>query len=403
MKTKLLLFPILLFLISCDGSTDPNSDNFDISLQEDIEWNSLADTPWPMNHGNPQSNGRSPFVGPKLGQILNKIPYYGIESSLAIGKNNEILIPTAYDPRKFSAIQISGGMIWEVGSAGTASTPLVADSAIYWGNADGLSALNFDGSIKWEYKDEFEIWNIGINIDPEGIVYFVTLDRVLKAVSPKGKLLWELKDERFRGDAHGAPTFSPDGKTLYVQGTDVSALAVDIESRKVKWVFGDEELFSSPVIDYQGNIYFIPGGWTQDTKTIYSLDENGNINWTFDFDDETVFDNTEPAIDYDGNIFFGGSYLYFINHNGELRWKLELDSLQIISPLVCDAEGNIFVGTSNLNDPSTQTVISFDNNGIKNWELVIEGERQLGASPAITSNGKLIFPTFRAWNILVIN
>ena len=403
MKIRILFFPFLLFLFSCDTSTDPKPDDLEVSPQEDIAWTSLANTPWPMNHGNPQSNGRSPFVGPKLGQIENRIPYYGIESSLALGRDGEILITTTYDPRQFSTIKSSGEMIWEVGSTGTASTPLVADSAIYWGNANGLSALNFDGTIKWKYKDDFEIWNIGINIDPDGNIYFINLDGVLKVISPDGKLLWELEDSRFRGDAHGAPTFSPDGKTLYIQGMNVSVLAVDVKSREIKWTFGDEELFSSAVVDYQGNIYFIPGGWNKENKTFYSLDENGNIRWTFDFDDDTVFDNTEPTIDYNGNIFFGGSSLYSLNHNGDLRWKQELDSLQIISPLISDAEGNVFIGASDLNDASNQRIISYDSDGVKNWELTVEGERQLGASPAITSDGKLIYPTFRAWNILVIN
>lgn len=402
-----LLFSfIIIMIISCnDDAIDSNHDEEDISPQQDIRWTSLANTGWPMNHGNPQSNGRSSYSGPKLGILNSKISYHGIESSLAIGKAGELLITSNYYPQRISALNQCGNVIWQNEAAGNiATTPLVAEGIIYCADASGLYAIGLDGIKKWKYDKDCSIWNIGINIGLDGTVYCVTKQNILKAISSEGILLWELKDQRFRADEHGAPTFSPDGKTLYIQGNSISIIAVDIENHNVKWIFGEHELLSSPVIDSQGNIYFIPEGQNKtETKKLYSINSSGNLLWTFDFDDDYILDNTEPTIDYNGNIYFGGSTLYSVNYKGKLRWKSKLGNQTIISPLVSDVKGNIFIATANLSTVSYLTLFSFNMDGRLNWKINIQDERLFGASPAITKNGQLIVPTFRASNILIIN
>ncbi|MBN1301270.1 MAG: PQQ-like beta-propeller repeat protein, partial [Melioribacteraceae bacterium] len=135
---------------------------------------------------------------------------------------------------------------------------------------------------------------------------------------------------------------------------------------------------------------------------LYSLNPSGDLNWKFEFDTQFIMDNTEPTIDSDGNIFFGADTLYSVNYKGILRWKQSLGTKHIFSPLINDKDGNIYIGATELGSPSEQNVISFNNNGEFNWDLKVEGERLLGASPVITSSGKLIFPTFRAFNFLII-
>jgi len=75
-----LLFAILF--TTCKEPTtliDP-SPKEDIVPQTDIPWSSLADTPWPMHHHDPQSTGRSNYSGPQNGIISKKV-YVGMSVS----------------------------------------------------------------------------------------------------------------------------------------------------------------------------------------------------------------------------------------------------------------------------------------------------------------------------------
>ena len=61
---KFLVFFLIFVLISCKETPREPEKKEDISSQVDIPWPSLADTPWPMFHHDPQSTGRSKYAGP---------------------------------------------------------------------------------------------------------------------------------------------------------------------------------------------------------------------------------------------------------------------------------------------------------------------------------------------------
>lgn len=407
-KLILLLLSGSLLFVKCDSPNGPIN-NEDIVPQIDIPWPSLGNTPWPMHHHDPQSTGRSKYNGPILGVIENKITLYGIEGGLSLDEENNILIADQYDKFLLHKFNISGNVIWEKQVGYTQCTPLIAtDSTFYFISYETkkLYAFKYDGMIRWEYDTGNRCENIGINIGLDGTIYFVDDMYTLNAINKHGELLWQLTDSRFRIDPHGAPTFSPDGKYLYIQGTTVSVLAVNVQTHNIEWVFGEEGLRSSPVVDNQGNLYFIPNNYLhKDKTTLYSLSPHGSVNWAFNYGFHNQLDNTEPTIDYDGNIYFGYDTLYSVNHKGELRWKQNLIS-KIISALVSDKNCNIYVGTSGGGypnpDPHTNYVIMFSKKGDILWKLEIADEQNLGASPAITNDGRLVFPTFRARDIIVI-
>ena len=112
-NTKYLILICGFFIfISCHkkSPTETPPDN-NSHPQVDIPWPSLADSPWPMHHGNPQSTGRYSGAGPQLGSIAWK---------------------------------------YDVGHEVGTSVAIGSDSTIYFGS-DGpyLWALNWDGSLKW--------------------------------------------------------------------------------------------------------------------------------------------------------------------------------------------------------------------------------------------------------------
>jgi len=370
--------------------------------QEDIPWPSLADSPWPMNHHDPQSTGRSKFVGPKQGILAGKISAFQLANSVVIGINSEIYMVEAPNLGRIKAVYIDGTILWSIVDAGY-TTPLVgADGTIYAASYfKKIYAFNPDGTIKWTYNNDVNVKNKGLTIDIEGRLYFIEGDRTLKAInSANGELIWKYQDERMYSSEPVMPIFSPDGKTLYLQGFDVSLLAFDIESRLIKWTFGDKPLYSHPLVDADGNIYIFPGGYPLYGDIFYCLRNDGSIRWTYKIDFWGAI-NIEPTMDKNGNIFFASDTLYSLNYLGEIRWKYGFDESEVIStPLICDNEGNIFFGTEI--SWGDLRVRGFTNDGTPLFSVPITDEALLGASPVISRNGELLVPTWNSDNLLII-
>lgn len=397
MKNLIILITILssTLFISCDA-TEPKLPINPIGHQEVISWPSLADSPWPMFHGNAQLTGRSQYQGPTQGIVSKKVPASQMQAGIAIGYNS-IIYHTA--DGKLIASDYNGNKLWELWLAVEISTtPLLGkDSTIYIssGSLKTIYAVNKDGSIKWDYKSNTDIWNSSLGIDREGNIYFVT-NSTLTVLSQNGVLLWELYDARFLSGSDAGFSFSPDGKTIYLQGTTVSLIAIDTITREVKWTFGDRMLKSGAVVDNQGNVYIFPDAIPDEENYFYSLTPFGEIRWQYKHAESDIFDNIEPTIDKDGNIYFGFHKLYSLDYFGKLRWKIDLEGNFIVSPILVDNISNIFIGTNALK------IMSFDNAGVKNWEVTLSDERLLGSSAAIADNGSLIFPTFRSDNFYII-
>jgi hypothetical protein len=404
----LLVFLLLLFLTgSCkENPTDPPPEKEDIVPQSNITWLSLADTPWPMYHHDPQSTGRSEYIGPQSGNITHiQFDDFETMSGISIGYDKTAFLPSGDFAYRFVAFDYSGNIKWSNNLRST-STPIISsDSSIYIATVDKtLLSLKTNGDTLWTTPID-KMYNIGCNIDKNGNIYFIDFKgnypnsiAELKVANKYGEILWTLKDSKFLPTPDSQPTFSPDGNTLYVQGKEVSVLAIDINSQTIKWTFGDKEQLSSPVIDNDGNLYIIPGEqWFSNNRKFYSLDSEGKVNWEFDFGANTFWDNTEPTIDYNGNIYFGADTLYSLSNSGKLRWKKELGGV-IISPLVCDKNNVVYIGTEN-RTTGEGIMYSFESNGELKWEIDNLGFRTLGGCPAITDEGSLLFPSWKNYQI----
>ncbi|MBU2445116.1 MAG: PQQ-binding-like beta-propeller repeat protein [Bacteroidetes bacterium] len=396
---------LILINLSCKDKGVNPGDNYPPGYQHDIPWPSLADSPWPMNHGNPQNTGRSRFKGPTEGILSARIPAQDMESAVVIGKDSTIYFNSSR-PGYLFAVKYNGIVSWSYKLVSVSpTTPLItSDGTVITANGTRqLIAVDKNGNTKWTYTSNNLIFHLGINIDKEGTIYFLDASSTLNAVNKVGQLIWQLTDNRFYTGQASAPSFSPDGKTLYVQGKTVSLLAVDIDSRTVKWTYGNNYLLSSPVIDAQGNIYIIPAVNNKENNIVYSLKPNGTLRWKYELGVIAVYNylyNMEPTIDKYGNIYLGADTLYSITYDGKLRWKLGFGGFGISSPLISDVEGNIYLGLAKGLYNIKITKVSSNGNIL--FEVLINDERVMGYSPAISENGLLFFPTFRSNNILVI-
>lgn len=399
MNSKKLFFLFLassLLFVKCETSLNEPIDE-DIVPQIDIPWPSLGNVSWPMHHHDPQSTGRSKYSGPQNGILAKKVYVGTSESGIAIGYNRTIYVSTSYWPAEFFALDYEGDVKWK-SSFLSYTTPLInSDSVVYAAGERAFFAFNQKGDTLWKNTLNYEdrIVSVSINIDKNGNLYYVDYNHKLTVLDKNGNLKWKLKDTRFLNWTDAAPAFSPDGKTLYVQGISVSVLAIDISSRSIKWTFGDKQLSSSPVIDNAGNLYIIPEAEGSSTnRKFYSINSEGQINWSFSFISIKFLDNTEPTIDYNGNIYFGSDTLYSFSNKGKIRWKKSLNGRRIISPLICDNNNVVYVGTSNPQFRENKIIAIKDSGEIK-WEIIDVVERALGVSPAITEDGSLLYPT---WN-----
>lgn len=399
-----LMILLALFIYSCDSSTKPEDEEPQIVPQVDIEWSSLANTPWPMHHHDPQSTGRSKYAGPQQG-IISKRVYVGLSvTGISIGYNSTIFIATSYPPFDFFAMDYEGNTKWVYSYVRGYTTPLISrDSTIYVSGSEYLLSFNHEGDTLWRKQIEKSTC-VGMNIDLDGNIYFINYFNTLIVVDKNGDFRWKLEDDRLLGGPNAAPTFSPDSKILYLQGQDVSVLALNIESKSIEWTFGDQPLQSSPVVDNAGNLYILPGeDVIYDKTSFYSLNPTGQIIWEFEFSTQRLFDNIEPTIDYNGNLYFGTDTLYSLTNSGKLRWKKYLNGY-ISSPLISDINNVVYVAANNL-DYGTNYIIAFDEAGSELWKIEDNEERLPGVSAAINENGTLFYPTWNndMGNYLIIN
>lgn len=344
----LVFMVILVFFYGCNDSSVKPIDEEDIRPQQDIEWPSLANSPWPMNHADPQSTGRSKFVGPTSVHSVLEIDCPYMEMGFAIGTNQSVYYASSYAPGEFFSVDYNGNQKWKFDThARSSTTPIVTnDNNILFAAMYYVKCLSDNGDLLWEYKNDARIYIESMNIDKSGNIYFIDENAKLKVLNHNGEYRWELYDSRINFGANSAIVFSNDGNTLYLQGDDVSILAVDIINKQVVWTFGDILLETSPIVDSYGCIYILYADRYQPIpKILYSLNSDGSINWEYKFYDNFVSSSVTPTIDYNGNIYFGSDTLYSVNYKGKERWKVDLkDNETIFSPLICDADNNIYIG-----------------------------------------------------------
>jgi len=386
---------LVFFCMSCKKSTEPiGNENPPPGYQQDIPWPSLADSPWPMSHHDPQSTGRSTINGPVTNTIYweyadNMDLYTGV----AIGPDSTIYFVQSKSNEGFIALQPNGQIKWKLDLATghkVPTTPIVASGGtiFFYNGLTTVYAVDPNGSIKKEFEIEYPTHNETFNIDLDGTLYFVGYDQTLYAYSQDGNLLWSLFDERFYNQGGTIRvSFSTDGRTLYIPGFPITLLAVDIESQQVKWTYGENMITQGAMIDSDDNIYIL----TENNFTIIppginliTLNSNGDLRWKYCSRQQIANDNI-PTIDKLGNIYFAADSLYSLAYDGRLRWKDKLSDF-CDSPLICDPEGNIFAGLNGI------SIISYDTNGSLIWRID-ESLPFVGGSPAIGYGGDLYFPS----------
>jgi len=365
-------------LTSCEQNpTAPNEPPKPYGYQEDIYWPSLADSPWPMEHHDPQNTGRSHYGGPRIGEIEWSLDSIFIRNSIAVGADSSIYVSTG---EGLYSIKPNGQTKWffefPEGGGISYSTPLVAADGTIYCSFNGITknfyGVNSNGTLKWQVKD-IDLKMNAINIGLDGTLYFIQSGGILTALSKYGKILWTYTDSRFYGGENSGMSISPDGKTLYLFTyiEEGWLAAFNIESRTIKWNFGNA-ISGHPAVDNDGNVYLIANVDTiyQGITAIYSLNESGKIRWSHPmFSAISILYYSNPVIDKYGNVYCSFDTLFSFDYYGNLRWKTNLcdeciDPMGfVVAPLVCDNFGNIYASITDIDNQTLKKILLVNSDG----------------------------------------
>jgi hypothetical protein len=408
--SKLAAYLIIILLIQTCYSTEP--DNGDPTpppgYQEDIPWPSLADSPWPMNRGNPQCTGRSKYPGPSLGVLKWNFSEVLLRASIVIGEDSTIYFNTN---EGLYAVTPQGNLKWkfsfEITYYDASTTPMIgADGTIYiiYHFDRSLYAINDDGSLKWKLilgiYDGVELE--GMNIGLDGTIYLIGRDYKLYAVSNEGSIKWSFSNGDFRGLDNSSISFSPDGKVLYLPGRTKTIYAFEIDSKNILWSFGNSEGQQAPLVDNAGNIYLQSQSaeYNHDKPSFYSLNPDGTVRWSFLHNDRFMLGPfSEPTMDRYGNTYFAKDTVYSFNYSGNLRWKYSLEGGRTGTPMVCDDNNILFVNYVINNQYISSFAINSDKKLI--WESIDLMKGTPGESPALGFN-MMYIPTGESGDVFSI-
>jgi len=402
---KIFILLILTFLIttSCD-LTDPKKDKpKPEGYQEDIPWPSLADSPWPMFHGNPLGSNRSKYEGPISGIIEWTQDSVFMLSGTVIGKNNMIYgMSQSPEIKAFCLNSNNGDFVWENNTmtnifSETVTSPIILSNGTIvtvLGTQGDVMAFTPNGEIKWKYKSNNSIWNMGIAVGKDGMIYFTTINSLI-AINQTGNLEGSFPIN-YQINPVTKLIFSPDGKTIYMQGRDVSLISFDVENKNVKWTFGNLGLESYPFVDAQGNIYLLTRDSHSNNKhSLYSLNPDGTIRWAYEHNNSILTESDQVmTMDYEGTTYFAYDSLNAVDYQGKLKWKRAFGGFSS-GVLLTDKNNNIYITT--LLNNKTNLLSKFDKNGNKIFESQLPVDGMPGFA-SISESGKMIVTSFR-WAI----
>ncbi len=144
------------------------------------------------------------------------------------------------------------------------------------------------------------------------------------------------------------------------------------------------DVVGSPVINQDGDIIQAAG------DTLFSINENGRINWEYTFDE--IIQST-PAIAEDGTIYVGSMdrNLTALDSDGNIKWRFPTESRIDSSPVI-GPDGNIYFGNND------GVVYNLNSEGQKEWNISFKGEREMRmiqSSPALDDDGNIYVASTR--------
>jgi len=378
----------------------------------------LADSPWPVFHGNSKLTGQSPYDTSYVdGTIKWRFKTDGsMEASPVIGTDGTIYVADqkcnlyAINPDGTQKWKFNGGepvysKEWKNSSCTQATPAIAKDGTIYFLTMAGyFYAINSNGTEKWRFP-MFTFKNIWSSpaIASDGTIYFASeayppresgkpqeKPGYIYALNPDGTKKWEFTTGAAGGSTSVA-AIADDG-TLYLssgemeesKGTFANKLFAFNPDGTVKWKYWpqDRVMEGSVSIGSDGTIYFgVKGNEDPREANFIAVNPDGTEKWKISLDQG---ESITPAIDKNGNIYFGdwGGKFYALDKNGKELWRVQTPEAYeaLSSSPAIGKEGTLYFGST------TGQLFAYTPDGKEKWQIKVEGGGII-ASPAIGSDG----------------
>ena len=318
--------PIAKFEYTGTGAVNTNFSFKDLSISPDIsEWNWDFGDQSNSTLQNPAHKYKSPGFYNVMLNVTDfrssdstgkMISIYSINEDLPksdkkvlFGYDNKIYVPNY---RTLKSINEDVTSNWTLSFTNEIYTPMQAnDSTIYFGCGDGkFYAVTTDGEIKWSYKTQYYV-DVAPALGNDGSIIAIDYLGYVYSLNSNGNLNWKKK---FNINYLFAPVVGLDG-TIYLTSSDnyYGTVAVNPDG-SVKWEYQFKEGSQSPLaLSPDGTIYY-----ASKSGYLHAINEAGEQVWSFKADYSTT---ENPLVDRDGNIYFiAGKDLYCLNSSGELLW-----------------------------------------------------------------------------------
>ena len=274
------------------------------------------------------------------------------------------------------ALDPQGGELWTLSGIGPQGLDIGAEGTLYTGNDHGVTAVNSDGSLRWEYLlDSAALVSYGPSVGPDGNLFFVAgdltpLGRVI-SLTEDGDLRWSTPVSIIPTLSFSQPVFgaAPDGGHQFIFAAGNMLARVDCDD-------GDLHAFADGsgarvVASSNGNIFHRGLGF----------DSAGNLLF--------MGQPQIQAASLDGTVYarMGNSVMRLRPNDGSVIWSfLDQTGGSPISPNRSDTR-LLYGGPGNAYQPPG-TVHYADTSGQRLWSLdlpVDDGRVSIVSTRAIFS------------------
>lgn len=204
-------------------------------------------------------------------------------------------------------------------------------------------------------------------VDHRGMIYALSDDRTLYALSPLGQERWRFPVGR---KLSAGPVVAYDGTVLV--GTQSGILLASGANGRLRWMFSPRTgSCLSPALGADGSIVLATA-----SGMVYCLTYRGEERWRYRVRAELA---ASPSIGTDGTVYIGTTdhRLLALNRDGRKRWELELPA-RVGTPAIDDSE-YLYVSAAGLHRVTPE--------GTLEWSYSIPAET---ADPVLRSDGAVI-------------